>query len=110
MKKYLFFILPFVLAACESEISKAKFQGKLNFVCNDSNSLSFSDEVGAEKFPKRMNLNSMTHELCGKKGNVLVYKSSGCDQDSGVARFDFILEELTLNNPPREIVMKCVPK
>ena len=103
-------MLPLFLVGCENQISKTKFQGKLNFICSDNNSLSFSEEVNPEKFPQKMILNTTTHELCERAGNILIYRSDKCGENSSVARFDYILGELTLNNPPREIVMKCVAK
>ena len=123
MKKFLILFLLAFLISCSEKSKSTNIVKSERYICNESNSLFFYDYQEIKNVPNKINFNSDVLKFCEINGNVLTYKSDGCEQAKKTAknlddviekigrtiRFDFVLEEIILNNPPRQIVMKCTP-
>ena len=124
MKKLLILFFPMLFFGCDENIKNNNLVKKEKYVCNENNSLYFYDFFGKEKIPNKINFNSDVLKFCEKNGNVLTYRPNGCgeagevgknldevlDDLGSIIRYDFVLEEIILNNPPRQIIMKCIGK
>ena len=78
-----------------------------NYICGN-NSLSFSEENTKSISSKKMNFNNDVLIFCKRDGNILTYRMENCKNDGVVIRYDWILKQITLNRPPREIVLNCL--
>ena len=81
----------------------------LSFVCgeNKNNSLSFSSSIKLDNPPKFMNFNKEKLIFCNREGNLLKYIKEKCESGNKTIRFDPIIKEITLNEPPSQIRIMC---
>jgi len=104
MKKIPIFVLTsFLLISC------SKKDVSVSFVCGEgkNNSLLFSNSLNLNNPPKIMNFNKEELIFCSKEGNVLKYMKEKCEIGNTTIRFDPIVKEIILNEPPRQITMVC---
>jgi hypothetical protein len=76
------------------------------YICN-GNSLKFSEKISENKKIAGLKFNNDEMVYCEQKGNTIVFRKNNCSKNNSVLRFDWILEEITLNEPPRQIIMRC---
>jgi hypothetical protein len=77
------------------------------YVCNEVNSLSFSKAPSAKISPFEMRFNADLLFLCGREGNYLLYRKSNCEPYNTTIRFDWVLKEVLLNEPPSQFSFRC---
>ena len=98
------FILILLLVSCSESQTKNS-----SFVCgeNRNNSLSFSSPIKSDNPPNFMNFNKDKLVFCNREGNVLKYMTEKCESGNRTIRFDPIINEVTLNEPPSQIRIMC---
>ncbi len=90
--------------ACLAGFSNAS----ASYICGN-NSLSFSEVNTKSISSKKMNFNKDVLIFCKRDGNILTYRMENCKNDGVVIRYDWILKQIILNRPPREIILNCLP-
>ena len=104
--KKISFIFIFMLSLVGSSESQTE---NLSFVCgeNKNNSLSFSSSIKLDNPPKFMNFNKDKLIFCNREGNLLKYMKEKCESGNTTIRYDPIIKEVTLNDPPSQIRIMC---
>ena len=105
-------ILRFVLVISSSVKTARKIDTSSTFCITFSietsiDSLLFSNSLNLNNPPKIMNFNKEELVFCSKEGNVLKYMTEKCEIGNTTIRFDPIVKEIILNEPPRQITMVC---
>jgi len=77
------------------------------YVCDSVNSLSFSKIPSATTAPLEMNFNNFQLMYCAREGNYLVYRKLNCAKENTTIRFDWVIKEILLNEPPHQLTLKC---